>query len=116
MKDYSSRDTTDNSKDNFDNLAILENLKKGDSDSSSEEIQETINDQDIKMSENDDTDDDEDDPNELTTIYKCPMCFKKFATLSHIENHIFKFHKIPLKVQRQSMHGGHAMSIIKEKL
>ena len=59
---------------------------------------------------------DEEDEYELTTIYKCPMCFKKFANLPHIEKHIFKFHKIPIDVQRRSMHGGHAMSIIKEKL
>ena len=55
-------------------------------------------------------DEDEDmedaEPQEVTVLYTCPMCFKKYASTHDLENHIAIFHKIPKKVQRQSMKGG----------
>ena len=32
------------------------------------------------------------EPHELTTIYTCPMCYKKYASLSDLESHISLFH------------------------
>ena len=32
------------------------------------------------------------EPRELTTIYTCPMCYKKYASLSDLESHISLFH------------------------
>ena len=54
------------------------------------------------------------DENAIKTIYTCPICPNKYVTLSDIENHIFKYHKISRKIQRQSMHGGPALTILKE--
>ena len=56
------------------------------------------------------------EPHELTTIYTCPMCYKKYASLSDLESHISLFHRIPKKVQRQSMQGGKSMAIITQSL
>ena len=56
------------------------------------------------------------EPRELTTIYTCPMCYKKYASLSDLESHISLFHRIPKKVQRQSMQGGKSMAIITQSL
>ena len=56
------------------------------------------------------------EPQELTTIYTCPMCYKKYASLSDLESHISLFHRIPKKVQRQSMQGGKSMAIITQSL
>ena len=56
------------------------------------------------------------EPKELTTIYTCPMCYKKYASLSDLESHISLFHRIPKKVQRQSMQGGKSMAIITQSL
>ena len=53
---------------------------------------------------------------ELTTIFTCPMCFKKYASLTDLETHIALFHRIPKKVQRQSMQGGKSMTIITQIL
>ena len=56
------------------------------------------------------------EPQELTTIYTCPMCFKKYGSLPDVETHISVFHRIPLKVQRQSLQGGKSMAIITQSL
>ena len=56
------------------------------------------------------------EPRELTTIFTCPMCFKKYASLTDLETHIALFHRIPKKVQRQSMQGGKSMTIITQIL
>ena len=56
------------------------------------------------------------EPRELTTIFTCPMCFKKYASLIDLETHIALFHRIPKKVQRQSMQGGKSMTIITQIL
>ena len=56
------------------------------------------------------------EPLEITTIYTCPMCYKKYASLSDLESHISLFHRIPKKVQRQSMQGGKSMAIITQSL
>ena len=56
------------------------------------------------------------EPKELTTIFVCPMCFKKYASLPDVETHISVFHRIPLKVQRQSLQGGKSMAIITQSL
>ena len=65
-----------------------------------------------------DLDEDEEmgeDPQEVTVLYTCPMCFKKYSSTHDLENHIAIFHKIPKKVQRQSMQGGtNTFFIIKE--
>ena len=42
-------------------------------------------------------------PREITELFTCPMCFKKYASASDLENHIAIFHKIPRKIQRQSL-------------
>ena len=56
------------------------------------------------------------EPRELTAIHICPMCFRKYASLSDLESHISLFHRIPKKIQRQSMQGGQSMSIITQTL
>ena len=56
------------------------------------------------------------EPRELTAIHICPMCFKKYASLSDLESHISLFHRIPKNVQRKSMQGGQSMSIITQTL
>ena len=56
------------------------------------------------------------EPKEVTQIYTCPMCFKKYASLSDVETHISLFHRISRKVQRESMQGGKSMSIITKNL
>ena len=55
------------------------------------------------------------EPREITELLTCPLCFKKYATESDMENHIAIFHHIPKKVQRQSLQGGNnSLFIIKE--
>ena len=56
------------------------------------------------------------EPRELTAIHICPMCFRKYASLSDLESHISLFHRIPKKIQRQTMQGGQSMSIITQTL
>ena len=56
------------------------------------------------------------EPRELTAIHICPMCFRKYASLSDLESHISLFHRIPKKIQRKSMQGGQSMSIITQTL
>ena len=70
-----------------------------------------------KLGENDESEDVKRwEPKEVTQIYTCPMCFKKYASLSDVETHISLFHRISRKVQRESMQGGKSMSIITKNL
>jgi len=55
-------------------------------------------------------------PREITELFTCPMCFKKYASHSDMENHIAIFHKIPRKIQRQSLQAGNnSMFVIKKE-
>ena len=56
------------------------------------------------------------EPPELTTIFTCPLCFKKYGSLKNVETHISLFHRISRKVQRQAMQEGRSMKIIQEPL
>ena len=59
---------------------------------------------------------DKPEPIEITTIFKCPICLKKYLSYSDVETHISGFHRIPLEVQRQSILGGVSTAIIQENL
>jgi hypothetical protein len=59
---------------------------------------------------------DKPEPIEITTIFKCPICLKKYVSYSDVETHISGFHRIPLEVQRQSILGGVSTAIIQENL
>ena len=56
------------------------------------------------------------EPPELTTIFTCPLCYKKYSSLKNVETHISHFHRISRKVQRQSMQGGRSLAIVQEHL
>ena len=53
------------------------------------------------------------EPLEITTIFKCSICFKKYLSSYDVETHISSFHRIPIEVQKQ---GGVLTKIIKEIL
>ena len=59
---------------------------------------------------------DKPEPTEITTIFKCPICLKKYVSYSDVETHISVFHRIPLEVQKQSILGGVSTAIIQESL
>ena len=54
------------------------------------------------------------EPMEITSLFRCPMCNKKYLTHSNVEKHISVFHKIPLNFQRQSLQGGISTAICQE--
>ena len=56
--------------------------------------------------------DNEPEPIEITSIYKCPICFKKYASSFDVELHISQFHNIPHEIQKQAL----ALAIIEEQL
>jgi hypothetical protein len=41
------------------------------------------------------------EPVEITTIFKCSMCFKKYLSASDVETHISSFHRIPIEIRKQ---------------
>ena len=53
------------------------------------------------------------EPVEVTTIFKCSLCFKKYLSASDVETHISSFHRIPIEIQKQ---GGISTKIIEEIL
>ena len=53
------------------------------------------------------------EPVEVTTIFKCPMCYKKYLSAPDVETHISSFHRIPIEIQKQ---GGISAKIIEEIL
>ena len=63
----------------------------------------------------DENEEEDDDDRALKTIYTCPFDEKKYASLEDIENHIFKIHKIPKKLQRETMHREDALLKIKKE-
>ena len=56
---------------------------------------------------------DNQEPLEITTLFKCSMCFKKYLSSYDVETHISSFHRIPIEVQKK---GGISTAIIKEIL
>ena len=56
------------------------------------------------------------EPIEITTLFKCPICSKKYLSYSDVETHMSVFHRIPLEVQKQSIQRGVSTAIIKENL
>ena len=40
-------------------------------------------------------------PREITELHTCPMCLKKYASESDMENHIAMIHKIARKFQKE---------------
>ena len=56
---------------------------------------------------------DNQEPLEITTLFKCSMCFKKYLSSYDVETHISSFHRIPIEVQKQ---GEISTAIIKEVL
>ena len=38
-------------------------------------------------------------PDEVTKLYKCPLCQSKWVHLEQTQNHIFQFHRIPVEMQ-----------------
>ena len=38
-------------------------------------------------------------PDEVTKLYKCPLCHSKWVHLEQTQNHIFQFHRIPVEMQ-----------------
>ena len=53
------------------------------------------------------------EPVEVTTIFKCSLCFKKYLSASDVKTHISSFHRIPIEIQKQ---GGISTKIIEEIL
>ena len=54
--------------------------------------------------------------NEPTTIVECPMCSKPYTLLSDLGDHMTKFHRIPLNIQRKLLKGKKSLAIIQEDL
>ena len=53
------------------------------------------------------------EPVEVTTIFKCSICYKKYLSAWDVETHISSFHRIPIEIQKQ---GGISTKIIEEIL
>ena len=70
-----------------------------------EYFNENMNSQDEKICSNDfnvkRNIQDKPEPVEITTIFKCSMCFKKYLSASDAETHISSFHRIPIEIQKQ---------------
>ena len=57
------------------------------------------------------------EPPEITELFTCPLCLKKYASVAHMENHIAIIHKVSKKIQRQSLQGGSSsLFVIKESV
>ena len=56
------------------------------------------------------------EPNEPTTTVECPMCSKQYTLLSDLGDHMTKFHRIPLNIQRKLLKGRKSLAIIQEDL
>ena len=57
------------------------------------------------------------EPPEITELFTCPLCLKKYASVAHMENHIAIIHKVSKKIQRQSLQGGNnSLFVIKENV
>ena len=82
-----------------------------------EYFNENMNSQDKKICSNDFNEKrnipDRPEPVEITTIFKCSMCYKKYLSASDVETHIASFHRIPIEIQKQ---GGISTKIIEEIL
>ena len=91
------------SDDNLDSSIIFQ--QDEDMDPKSEAILANITNEIQQHSHLDEDEEMAEEPQEVTVLYTCPMCFKKYSSTQDLENHIAIFHKIPKKVQRQSMQG-----------
>ena len=92
---------TDIKEDVFDTEYFNENMKSQDEQICSNDFNVNRNIQDRP------------EPVEITTIFKCSMCFKKYLSASDVEKHISSFHRIPIEIQKQ---GGISTKIIAEIL
>ena len=67
--------------------------------------------------EKEDEEENLEEPPEITELFTCPLCFKKYASVAHMENHIAIIHKVSKKIQRQSLQGGNnSLFVIKENV
>ena len=103
-EDFIQEESTENTSYDHDLSTNLEQDKKIDSpnenDNKIEVIEESVN----------------HEPKELTEVYKCQMCLRKYVSNRDVEMHIQLFHKISIKIQRKSMSGLIIKQIIKESV